>query len=382
MRVPLDERRWFWKSRGMCTVASLLLILVAARSNATELVCRPARANLRVDGSASDWAGVQSMELPGGDGIIKAAWSSNCLYLLVQIKDPTLAFLVLLQGLELRLSEEREGSAGYALRYAGSEVLAREIETAHNPFSKALSETNQPPFSETLSETNQPAVGLPAKPPAGMPPPSGDNQVSPSPPTRPGPPPGAGSENAMVRTIFKKTMDPGIVIVTKGKEHSMQLECTSDGPCAASAYETPFFLYEFSIPWNSFAATKTFSGDHVIKRLVLGLIIPELSQDAEIHEERGSAGAAMGGRGGMGGGPGGRGGGPGGMGGGPGGMGGGRGGMGGGPGGSGAPGGPPGGHREGPTYSVSKPVRWLDLILADTAPADPESPAGVLHSPD
>lgn len=363
MRIPLDQRRWFWKSGGMCTVASLLFILVAAHSDATELVCRPAPPNIRVDGSASEWAGVQSMELPGGDGIIQAAWSSNCLYLLVQIKDPTLAFLVLLQGMELRFSEEREGSAGYALRYAGSEVLAREIETAHNPFSK------------TLSESNQPAVGLPAKPPAGMRPPSGDNQVSASPPTRPGPPPGAGSENAMVRAALKKTMDPGIVIVTKGREHSMQLECTSDGPCAASAYETPFFLYEISIPWNSFAATKTTSGDHVIKKLFLGLIIPELSQDAEIHEERGSAGAAMGGRGGMGGGPGG-------MGGGPGGMGGGRGGMGGGPGGSGAPGGPPGGPREGPNYSVSKPVRWLDLILADTPPAASGSPAGTLHSPD
>ncbi len=351
---------------------SILLVTLAPRFAWSEdsLSC-PLRSPPRVDGSPAEWGTGQARVLSSGEGTLKISHSATHLYLLLQIRDETTAYLMLCQGLGIWIDGQGARAMRYGLRYAGSLDLASEIDTHHDPFPKrALPAALRDPAGPTVFP-NPPSGDLP---PAGVPPPPEQG-------SRPGSPPEASSEAKILR-VFKKIMDPGILLVTKASQVSMQLECTANGPCAASRYEKPDFCYEFAIPWTELEVEPIAFSTGPLPKLTIGLEIPSLRQEQEVHEERGGG---MGGGMGMGSGPGGGGmggGGPaGGAGGGP--PGGGGGGMGGSggtggpghPGGQGGPGGP-GGLRPAPGYSVHRDTHWYAVVFASETPGDAAGTAG------
>jgi hypothetical protein len=333
------------KTRGFSKVFCISILLAAGTLlKADEITSYPARAVISVDGVAADWADMESYPLPGGVGNVKIAHSPERLYLLLQTKDPELAYLVLCQGLGVWIDLEAGQNKNCGLRYAGSKKLAQEIETNHNPLPKDNEgkdgERFEPPSigTRTPGQPPPPGSGLPPEPPAGGMPP-------------------AGRGDPRVKQVFKKIADPGILLVTKGRQESMQMECLKNCPCAASGYDNQMFSYEFSFPSDELPAGLAPLGSGNVRKINLGIQLPELRPDREIVETQAPSGGQMGGPGGMGGGPGG--------------AGGGRPGMGGGPGGAGGKGpgdggghGPSAGPKEGPSYSIAVNTHWYAVIVA------------------
>jgi hypothetical protein len=346
--------------RGLFKVFCISILLTAGTLlKADEITSYPARSAISVDGVAADWADVESYSLPGSGGIVKIAHSQERLYLLLQTKDPELAYLVLCQGLGVWIDLEAGQNKNCGLRYAGSKKLAQEIETNHNPLPKGNEGKDGERFEPPSIGTHPPGQPLP---PGGGP--------SPEPPAGGMPPAGRETTDSRVKQVFKKIVDPGILLVTKGRQESMQMECLKDDLCAASAYENEVFSYEFSFPSDELPTGLAPLGSGNVRKINLGIQLPELRPDREVVETHSPSGAQMGGSGGMGGGPGG--GDREGMGGGPGGAGGGRPGTGGGPGGAGGGKGPggAGGHgphagpKEGPSYSMTVNTHWYAVVVA------------------
>jgi hypothetical protein len=373
MPVLADARR---------TLLVLPLLLIASRAGASDLVCYRVGTPITVDGYSADWADIDGRDLPGERGSLKFAHDQANLYVLLCISQTESAYLISHQGISLWIDAQGGQCERHGVRYSGSKELADVIERDHNPFPNLSGREGS--FPEEQPPIEPPPGAVPPSLPPGMP------------PGGPKPPGGLGQAGRPSgqdpRKMFKKTMDPGIVFVTKSGRASMQLECMTDDFCAAARYDPPFFCYEFRLPVAELGLEPKALNKGEIRKLSVGLQIPELQQDREVivtmAPAQGQAGGAEG-MGGMGGGPpgGGMGGGPpgggtggGGTGGGPpgggmggGGMGGGPpgGGMGGGSPGGGMGGGPPGGQREfrqGPTYSVSNTVRWMDLVVSSELP--------------
>ena len=359
MPILIDVRR---------VLLMLTLLLIASRAGASDLVCYRVESAIAVDGYSADWANIDGCVLPGERGLLKFAHDQANLYVLLRISQAESAYLISRQGISLWIDAQGGQSERHGVRYSGSKEFADAIERDHNPF---------PNLSGR--EGSFPEERPPIEPPPGAAPPSSPPGMPPGGPKPPGGLGQAGRPSGQdPQKMFKKTMDPGIVFVTKAGRASMQLECMTDDFCAAARYDPPFFCYEFRLPVADLSLEPKALTNGEIRKLSIGLQIPELQQDREVivtmAPAQGQAGGAegMGGKGGgspgggMGGGPPSGGMGGGGMGGGPPG-----GGIGGGSPGGGMGGGPPGGQREfrqGLTYSVTNTVRWMDLVVSSELP--------------
>ena len=339
---------------------SLVLVSLApVGMRASDLVGYRVTSPLTVDGYSADWTTVEDHHLPGDWATIRFAHDQSSLYILLRISSVETAYLISRKGMSLWIDSKGQRDPHLKVRYSGSRELLAEIELNHNPFQDASINKGE------LSNKRPPGPGLGAGPLPSLPPGLGDPHAS------------VGFETQATvsrndpQEICKRVMDPGILLVTQEGRTALQLECGSEDLCAASRYDPPNFCFEFRLPLAGLCLEWPDREQREVRRVSIGLEVPELRQDREevvtMTPAQGSAGGGMPG-GGMGGGmPGG-------------GMGGGMpgGGMGGGmPGGgmdaAGAPGGPraPKGFKGGATYSVSKTVRWMDVLLSTQAKRTP-----------
>ena len=354
---------------------SMFLLAATFTAKAEEIVSHPAGGSIVVDGASADWASVKGHVLVGKNGTLKVAHDADRLYVLLQLTNPEDAYLALCKGLSVWIDSEPGHSKKCGVKYAGSKKFAVVLDDSFKPVTrtdpKDDGERMAPPAFGEGPRPAQPPVGgdRPPGPPAGGPHGGGRDNAGEKPDGNL-PPSGKNGDDSGTGIIFKKTIDPGILLVSQGTSSSMQIECIRDSFCAMSSLENNTYCYEFSISWNelkSVAIPPVEEGASI--RINIGLDLPELLPNQEIVETQAPSmqmDGAGGPSGGMGGGPGaGMGGGPGGgMGGGPGG------GMGGGPGGGMGPGGPgkKAPRREGPFYSVTARTQWFSVVVG-RAPA-------------
>ena len=349
---------------------SIFLLAATFAAEAEDIISHPAESSVIVDGASADWSSVEGHVLVGRNGTLKVSHGADRLYLLLQLTNPEDAYLALCKGLSVWIDSGPGHSKKCGLKYAGSKKMAVVLEESFKPVTRSDpkddGERMEPPdFGEGPRPEHSPVGGeRPPGPPSGGPH-GGSRDKAGEKTDGDLPPPGKNGNDGGAGMIFKKTIDPGIVLVSQGQKSSMQIECLRDSFCAMSSIENNIYCYEFSISWNELkSAAIPPVEDGASIRINIGLDLPELLPNQEIVETQapsmqmdgaGGPGGGMGGGpgGGMGGGPGG------GMGGGPGG------GMGGSPGGGMGPGGPgkKPTRKEGPSYTVTTRTQWFSVVV-------------------